>query len=82
MTTTKNQSREVTITVSAPYRVEGYNGGHYGLSAYSRRDYTATVFGEKYQNTDKAEIQRVIRARFYRETRSNRVAFTFVNAEG
>lgn len=83
MTTTKqSQSREVIITVSAPYHVEGFNGGHYGLSAFTRRDYTAVVFGEKYQNTSKTEIQRVIRARFYRETRSNRVSFTFVAEEG
>lgn len=80
MTTT--QSREVTITVSAPYHVTGFHGGHYGTSAYTRRGYTAVVFGEKYVNTDKAEIQRVIRARFYRETRNNRVRFTFVQQEG
>lgn len=77
MTTT--QSREVTITISAPYSVAGVNGRTYpGL----RRDYTAVVFGEKYQNTDKTEIQRVIRARFYRETRNNRVTFTFDSQEG
>lgn len=68
---------QVTVTVSAPYRVVGYHGSRYGASQFTRRDYSATAFGREVRNTSKAEIQRVIRALAYRATGSNRVTFTF-----
>ena len=73
--TTKQQSREVTISVSEPYTVIGANGRMY---PGQRRDYKAEVFGSDYQNTSKTEIERVIRARFFRETGRNLVRFTYV----
>lgn len=79
MTTT--QTPEVTITVSAPYRVEGFQGGRYGLSAYTRRTYTAVVLGKTYTNTDKTEIQRTIRAAIFRATGNLRVTFTFTDSQ-
>jgi hypothetical protein len=76
--TTKQETPEVTITVSQPYHVVGFQGGRYGASQFTKRDYTADVLGKRYQNTSKSEIQSVIRAAFYRATGSNRVRFTFV----
>lgn len=80
--TTKQSTPEVTVTVSAPYRVVGFQGGRYGASAGIRRDYTATVAGREIKLTSKDEIKRRVREVLYRETGSNRAAFTFVQQEG
>jgi hypothetical protein len=72
---------EVTITVSRPYQVEGYQGGRYGLSPYTLCEYSAEVLGKTVKNTSKADIMRVIRAKFYVATGSNRVRFTFTDSQ-
>jgi len=79
MTTT--QVPEVTITVSQPYRVEGFHGGRYGMSPYTLCEYSAEVFGKTVKNTSKTEIKRVIRAKYYLATGSNRVTFTFTDSQ-
>ena len=67
----------VTVRVGKPYAV--ISGGRSGMHQErgQRRDYTASVLGSDIRNTSKDEIQRIIRAKFYRATGSNRVDFTF-----
>jgi hypothetical protein len=87
MTTTKLPTASVLVRVSEPYRTVGYQGGRYGASQFTKRDYTAVViFGEgtepvTFQDTSKAETQSKIRARFMREGMRVRVVFQFA-AEG
>jgi hypothetical protein len=70
---------EVTITVSDPYILAG--GGWTGMRPLGlRRTYEAEVFGRKIKNTSKDQIQRYIRQLTFRETGSDRVRFTFVEA--
>lgn len=82
MTTTQLPQIDVDVTVSAPYRVIGYQGGRYGASQYAKRDYTATVMGRTFKNTSKADIQSRIRQYLHHETGVNqRVVFTFTDSQ-
>jgi hypothetical protein len=80
---TKPAPIQITVTVSEPYRVVGYQGGRYGASQFAKRDYKAEVLGQKFQNTSKAEIQSAIRFALHRNAfatgaKVGRVIFTFV----
>ena len=75
----------VTITVSKPYTAIA--GGYTSLRPIGvKRTYRANVMGVDYVNTNKAEIQSVIRAAVYREETEAGflhvpVKFTFIPEE-
>jgi hypothetical protein len=55
---------EITYTASAPYRTLGFQGnGRYGVSAWQKRDYTATcpVCGTYFKQTVKDTARDVAR---------------------
>jgi hypothetical protein len=60
--------KDITVKVSQPYRVEGYHGGRYGLSANLYRDYTTTLDdGCVIKQTNKSEIRALINQHAYRD---------------